>query len=125
MYTKDIALLTIGIGLNIDDLTLCPICFALIRISDKSLYKDCILCPRFQISHQPPRMILMLRIRRPVRRLNIHYCPAIGTTDVLPIKLCHIPKRTDPIRRKKMVLFKNANKYLYISTVGFNEELWI
>lgn len=122
VHTKEIALLTIGIGLNIDYITLCPIGFALIRIGDKSLHKDGILCPGFQISQQPSRVGLILGIRRSVRSFNIHYYPAMGATDILAIKFCYILKRTDPRRKKKGLLLQKANKYLHTGAADFKEE---
>lgn len=51
-------MLTSGVCLDIDDVTLGPVCTAFIRKGDQGLDKDGILGPGLETTHQPPRVVL-------------------------------------------------------------------
>ena len=51
-------MLTSGVYLDIDDVTLGPVCTAFIRKGDQGLDKDGILGPGLETTHQPPGVVL-------------------------------------------------------------------
>ena len=74
--------LTSGVCLDIDDVTLGPVC----------------------TTHQPPRVVLWLGVVGPRRRVNIHHCPAVGAARILPIEFCHVLVRAFKTKQVKMVI---------------------
>lgn len=96
--------LTSGVCLDIDDVTLGPVCTAFIRKGDQGLDKDGILGPGLETTHQPPRVVLWLGVVGPRRRVNIHHCPAVGAARILPIEFCHVLVRAFKTKQVKMVI---------------------
>lgn len=97
-------MLTSGVCLDIDDVTLGSVCTAFIRKGDQGLDKDGILGPGLETTHQPPRMVLWLGVVGPRRRVNIHHCPAVGAARILPIEFCHILVRAFKTKQVKRVI---------------------
>lgn len=99
------SILTGGICLDIDDVALGPVCTTLIRKGDQGLHEDGILGPGLETPHEPPGVALGLGVIGPHRRVDVHNCPAVGSTRILPIKLRHILVRAFKVKEKTVTIF--------------------